>query len=76
METYKGIDLTKEKEIKNFIDTFFFIGKTNCIECLDNYEPLQKLVRYYYFKKKIKVLLFNIAPYLIITATIIWEIKR
>jgi hypothetical protein len=71
MTNYKGIDLNKHKAMKNYIDTYYFIDKENCIECLNNDLVLQRMVKAHYRKEKAYVSLINLLPYIAITIFII-----
>ena len=65
MEFYRGIELSKSNNIRNYIESYYFISRTRPSESiLDNDKPLQKLVSRYYLKKKIYITLFNFTPYI------------
>jgi len=60
---YKGVILSKNDDIANFIQTFHIINRDDFLQCLDADIPLQKLIKKHYRNQKIKILLFNLIPY-------------
>lgn len=61
---YKGIALSKNKDIANFISTYHILDRDNYIQFLDDDEPLQQLVNKHYLKVSLYKTLFNLSPYI------------
>ena len=63
MDTYKGVDRRKNKEIFNFIDTFHNLARENFEQFLETDEALQKLVKNYHLKISLYKTAFNLGIY-------------
>lgn len=62
MKEYEGIDLSKSKEIAYWLENYCH-DKSPLV--LKNDLVLQKMVRKYHLKRKIKILIFNISIWII-----------
>lgn len=59
ISSYKGIDLSSNEYIKNYIVTYHILDRQDYLHYLDEDAGLQLLVKKYYIRQKILIMIFN-----------------
>ena len=74
IKEYKGVNLEKHRDVKNYISTYHILDRDNYEQYLENDKALQKIIKYYQTRKKINIILFNTVPYFILFVIVLRSI--